>query len=51
MTRVSPKKVANRSKETQALTKKVTASKESALAFLVKAGIYTKKGKLTANYR
>jgi len=51
MTRVLAKKVANRSNETKELLKKVTSSKESAQAFLVKTGIYTKKGNLTAKYR
>lgn len=51
MSRESAKKVANRSKETAALLKKVTASKESAREFLARTGIYTKKGKLTSNYR
>lgn len=51
VTRVSARKVANRSKETQVLLKKVTSSKESARKFLVKTGVYTKKGNLTAPYR
>ena len=51
MQRVTAKKVANRSKETKALMKKVTSSRESALDFLVRAGICTKAGKLAAPYR
>jgi len=51
MTRVSPKKVANRSKEMEAFRKKVTSSKEAAREFLLKTGVYTKSGKLSANFR
>ncbi len=32
-------------------TKKATRSKESAMKVLVEAGIYTKSGQLTKNYR
>ncbi|MGB8683169.1 MAG: hypothetical protein WCD12_09810 [Candidatus Binatus sp.] len=38
-------------KAAEEFTKKATRSRESAMKVLVEAGIYTKSGKLTKNYR
>jgi len=38
-------------KDIKKFTKKVTATKEKAREFLAQTGVYTKKGKLSRNYK